>query len=70
MRILLEGESLLNDASGLTLFEVFLHLVRARWGRGGGEGKGKRGGNMGSRMSSWWLHGWYQRHYSSNGSSP
>ena len=29
MRILLEGESLLNDASGRTLFEVFLHLVRA-----------------------------------------
>jgi NhaP-type Na+/H+ or K+/H+ antiporter len=24
---MLEGESLLNDASGLTLFEVFFHLV-------------------------------------------
>jgi NhaP-type Na+/H+ or K+/H+ antiporter len=27
MRVLLEGESLLNDASGLTLFEVFFHIV-------------------------------------------
>jgi hypothetical protein len=28
LRVMLEGESLLNDASGLTLFEVFFHLVR------------------------------------------
>jgi len=28
LRALLEGESLLNDASGLTLFEIFLHYVR------------------------------------------
>lgn len=27
LRVLLEGESLLNDASGLTLFEVFFHIV-------------------------------------------
>lgn len=27
LRVMLEGESLLNDASGLTLFEVFFHLV-------------------------------------------
>lgn len=27
LRILLEGESLLNDASGLTLFEIFFHMV-------------------------------------------
>ncbi|KAI8472713.1 MAG: Sodium/hydrogen exchanger family-domain-containing protein [Monoraphidium minutum] len=27
LRIILEGESLLNDASGLTLFEVFFHQV-------------------------------------------
>jgi NhaP-type Na+/H+ or K+/H+ antiporter len=27
LRVLLEGESLLNDASGLTLFEVFFHMV-------------------------------------------
>jgi hypothetical protein len=29
LRVLLEGESLLNDASGLTLFEVFFHIVSA-----------------------------------------
>jgi NhaP-type Na+/H+ or K+/H+ antiporter len=27
LRIILEGESLLNDASGLTLFEIFFHQV-------------------------------------------
>lgn len=27
MRVLLEGEALLNDASSFTLFEIFLHLV-------------------------------------------
>jgi NhaP-type Na+/H+ or K+/H+ antiporter len=30
---MLEGESLLNDASGLTLFEVFFHLVSWRVSR-------------------------------------
>jgi hypothetical protein len=30
LRVMLEGESLLNDASGLTLFEVFFHLVSQR----------------------------------------
>ena len=30
LRIILEGESLLNDASGLTLFEIFFHQVRVR----------------------------------------
>jgi NhaP-type Na+/H+ or K+/H+ antiporter len=37
--VLLEGESLLNDASGLTLFEVFLHLVSG----GGGVPASSRG---------------------------
>ena len=32
LRIILEGESLLNDASGLTLFEVFFHQVGPRPG--------------------------------------
>jgi NhaP-type Na+/H+ or K+/H+ antiporter len=27
LRVLLEGEALLNDASSFTLFEIFLHLV-------------------------------------------
>eukprot|EP00882_Tetradesmus_deserticola_P021824 GHRQ01023626.1.p1 GENE.GHRQ01023626.1~~GHRQ01023626.1.p1 ORF type:complete len:386 (+),score=167.11 GHRQ01023626.1:523-1680(+) len=30
LRVMLEGESLLNDASGLTLFEVFFHLLQVQ----------------------------------------
>ncbi|KAF8065728.1 NHX8 [Scenedesmus sp. PABB004] len=30
LRVMLEGESLLNDASGLTLFEVFFHLMQVQ----------------------------------------
>eukprot|EP00879_Flechtneria_rotunda_P004544 GHRR01004799.1.p1 GENE.GHRR01004799.1~~GHRR01004799.1.p1 ORF type:complete len:1688 (+),score=648.93 GHRR01004799.1:153-5216(+) len=31
LRVMLEGESLLNDASGLTLFEVFFHLLQSKY---------------------------------------
>ena len=37
LRSILEGESLLNDASGLTLFEIFFHKVQTYAAPGGGD---------------------------------
>ena len=37
LRSILEGESLLNDASGLTLFEIFFHKVQIYAAPGGGD---------------------------------